>query len=144
MHLRSAILGIVACTFAIAPMPVFARDQQHTTGKVAEIAEKLNDPMTQYAIAGMLSAMSKAVFEMPVAPMVEAVEKASGGRARNLPRDARLGDLAGADHDKLREQIVEHVPRAMSAMGALATAAEAMRPELERMARTMLESMPKY
>ena len=86
MHLRSAILGIVACTFAIAPMPVFARDQQHTTGKGAEIAEKLNDPMTQYAIAGMLSAMSNAVLEMPVAPMVEAVEKASGGRARNLPR----------------------------------------------------------
>lgn len=99
--------------------------------------------MTQYAIAGMLSAMSKAVLEMPVAPMVEAVEKASGGRLGNLPREARLGDLAGANQVTFREQIVEHVPRAMAAMGASATAAEAMRPEFERIARTMRESMPK-
>ncbi len=144
MHLRSAVLAFAACTVAVAPVPALARDQQHTGGKAAEIAEKLNDPMTQYALAGMLSAMSKAVLEMPVAPMIDAAGKASGGRLGKLPRDARLGDLAGADHDKLREQIVEHVPRAMAAMGALATAAEAMKPELERMARTMRESMPKY
>ena len=98
--------------------------------------------MTQYAVAGMLSAMSKALLEMPVAPMLDAVEQASGKRPGNLPRDARLGDLAGADQDKVREQIVSQVPRAMAAIGAFAMAAQAMTPELERMARTMRESMP--
>jgi hypothetical protein len=143
MHLRSAVLASAAFAFAVAPMPAMARDEPAATGRAAEITAKLNDPMTQYAIAGMLSAMSKALLDMPVAPMVDAVEKASGRRPGNLPRDARVADLAGTDQDKLREQIVEHVPRAMAALGALATAAEAMTPELERMARTMRESMPK-
>jgi hypothetical protein len=140
MHYSSAIL---AAAMALAPLPALAREEAASAGKAAEVAEKLNDPMTQYAIAGMISAMSKALLEMPVAPMLDAVEKASGRRAGNLPRGARLGDLAGADQEKVREQIVEHVPRAMAAMGALATAAQAMAPELERMARTMRESMPR-
>lgn len=143
MRFRSGILAASAFTIAIAPMPAMARDETVPLGKAEEIAAKLNDPMTQFAIAGMLSAMSKALLEMPVAPMVEAVERASGKRVGGLPRDARLADLAGADHDQVREQIVEHVPRAMAAMGAMATAAQAMAPELERMARTMRESLPK-
>ncbi len=140
MRVTSAILA--ASALALAPMPALARDEPASAGKAAEIADKLNDPMTQYAFAGMLSAMSKALLEMPVAPMVDAAEKASGRRLGNLPRDARLGDLAGTDQDRVREQIVEHVPRAMAAMGALATAAQAMAPELERMARTMRDSIP--
>ena len=141
MLLRSAILA--SCALALAPAPALARDDNAMAGKADEIAGKLNDPMTQYAIAGMLSAMSKALLEMPVAPMVDAVEKASGKRVGKLPRDARVADLAGTDQDEMREKIVTHVPRAMAALGAMATAAGAMAPELEKMARTMRESMPK-
>ena len=111
--------------------------------KAGEIATRLNDPMTQYAIAGMLSALTKALLDMPVAPMVDAVEQASGKRLGDMPRDARVGDLAGTDQREVREKIVGTVPRAMSAMGALAGAFEAMAPRLEQMARTMRDSLPR-
>jgi hypothetical protein len=143
MRFRSAVLSASVGALAFAPLPAVARDEPAPSGNAAEISEKLNDPMTQYAVAGMLSAMSKALLEISVAPVVDAVETASGRRVGNLPRDARVADLTGTDQSRVREQIVEHVPRAMAAMGALARAAQAMTPELERMARTMRQSMPK-
>lgn len=143
MLFRSAILASTACALALTPFPALADDGNAMAGKADEIAGKLNDPLTQYAIAGMLSAMSKALLEMPVAPMVDAVEKASGKRVGHLPRDARVADLAGTDQDEMREKIVAHVPRAMTALGAMATAAGAMAPEFEKMARSMRDSMPK-
>lgn len=127
----------------LAPAPVLARDESSAPGKAAEIAERLNDPLTQYVVAGMISAASKALLDIPVAPVVEAVEQASGRRVGHLPRDARLGDLAGADRERLRERIVSDVPRAMTAMGALASAAGEMAPALERAARSVRESLPK-
>jgi hypothetical protein len=143
MRRPAVIVAATAALVALAPATALAQSEPAPARSADEIAAKLNDPMTQYAIAGMISAMSKALLEMPVAPMLDAVEKASGKRMGNLPRDARVADLAGADQERVREQIVTHVPRAMAAMGALATAAGAMAPELERMAKTMRESMPR-
>lgn len=140
MRRFALVIASTTAIAALAPLPAMAKEQ---TTRASEVAAKLNDPMTQYAIAGMLSAMSKALLEMPVAPFVDAIEQASGKRMGKLPRDARVADLAGTDQDKVRDQIVAHVPRAMAAMGAMAGAAEAMAPELERMARTMRESLPK-
>lgn len=142
MHNRSALAAACASAIALTPVPALARDEAAPEGKAAEVAARLNDPLTQYAVAGAISAASKALLEMPVAPMVEAVEKATG-RVGDLPPNARLGDLAGLDHARLRNKIVTQVPRAMKAMGAMASAAQAMAPELERMARTMRDSLPK-
>jgi len=139
---RSSLFLATALVAALAPSPVLAKDEPAAT-RADEIAAKLNDPLTQYAVAGMLSAMAKSILEMPVAPVVEAAEQASGKRVGKLPRDARVGDLAGTDHERVRDQIVTHVPRAMSALGAFAISAQAMAPELERMARQVRESLPK-
>ncbi|MCB2049581.1 MAG: hypothetical protein KDE32_15345 [Novosphingobium sp.] len=143
MRRIAPVIAATALVAAITPLQAAAKDEPAKRGGAAEVAEKLNDPMTQYAVAGMISAMSKALLEMPVAPMIEAVEQASGRRVGNLPRDARVADLAGTSQDEAREKIVEHVPRAMAALGAMAGAAETMMPELERMARSWRESLPK-
>jgi len=142
MPFRTAILASSNLALALAPVPALASDDSAMAAKAGEIAAKLNDPLTQYAIAGMLSAMTKALLDMPVAPMVDAVEQASGKRVGNLPRDARVADLAGTDQAEVREKIVDTVPRAMSAMGALAGTLEAMAPQLEEMTRTMRDSLP--
>lgn len=139
---RSSLYFATALVVALAPLPILAKDEP-AAPRADEIAAKLNDPLTQYAVAGMLSAMAKSLLEMPVAPVIQAAEQASGKRVGNLPRDARVADLAGTDHERVRDQIVTHVPRAMSALGAFAISAQAMAPELERMARQMRESLPK-
>jgi hypothetical protein len=141
MHSRSAVIAF--CALALAATPALARAEPASAESTSDIADRLNDPMTQYAVAGAVSAASKALLDMPVAPLVEAVEKSTGRRPGNLPRDARVSDLAGLDHARVRDRIVEHVPRAMAAMGALAEAAEAMTPELKRVAKSMRESIPR-
>jgi hypothetical protein len=124
---------------ALSPVPAFADEP---AGKAADIAEKLNDPLTQYAVAGMISAMSKSVLDMRVEPLVKAMDGLGGKRMHRLPPDATVADLAGTDHSKMRDGIVQSVPKAMSAMGAMAVAAQKMMPELERMAREVREATP--
>jgi hypothetical protein len=139
-----SLLLAASSALALAPLPAAAQDQSAGGADAGDIAAKLNDPLTQYAVAGMLSAMSKALLEMRVDPLVDAIEQASGRRIGKLPDNARVADLAGTDHDRVREQIVTRVPRAMAAMGALAAAAKAMTPEIERAARRMRDAVPEF
>lgn len=139
MRRYATLPAAVAAIALVAPGSVLAGEGP-ASDRAGEVAARLSDPLTQYAIAGMISAMSKTLLDMPLEPMVDAMEKATGRRPANLPRHARVADLAGTDHEQVREKIVEHVPRAMTAMGALATAAGKMAPELERMARAIRET----
>ena len=123
----------------LAPGPALAREP---AGNVGELAEKLDDPMTQYAVAGMLSAMSKAVLEMPAEPFVKAVRDLGDSGISRLPPDATLADLTGTDHAKVRAQIVTQVPRAMRAMGAMAGALHAVMPQVEKIARKAHWALP--
>jgi hypothetical protein len=141
--MRSLLLASGLFLAVLSPVPAFADEPADGAG---QIAEKLNDPLTQYAVAGMLSAMSKSVLEMRVEPLVKAMDGLGDGfggkRMHRLPPDATLADLAGTDHAAVRDGIVERVPKAMSAMGGMAAAAQKMMPELERMAREMRQSVP--
>jgi hypothetical protein len=141
MRRPAAILAATAALVALAPMPALAKAEP--TMRAGEIAAKLNDPAMQSALTGMISAMTRAMLDMPAAPFVNAMGQASGKKMRNLPEDARLGDLAGTDADQINDQIATQLPRAMAAMGAFAVAAEAMAPELEKMARQMRDALPK-
>lgn len=126
---------------AFLPVPVLADEP---ADGAAEIAEKLNDPLTQYAVAGMLSAMSKSVLEMRVEPLVKAMDGLGGKRMHRLPPDATVADVTGTDHEAVRDGLVKNVPKAMSAMGAMTSAAQKMMPELERMAREVREATPQF
>jgi hypothetical protein len=143
MRRSAAILAASAALAALTPMPAFAKAEPAPTMRAGEIAAKLNDPAMQSALTGMIAAFTKAMLDMPAAPFVKAMGQASGKPLRDVSDDARLGDLAGADADKLNDQIATHVPQAMAAMGALAVAAEAMAPQLEQIARQMRDALPK-
>jgi len=108
----------------------------------AELAEKLNDPLTQYAVAGMLSAMSKSLLEMRVEPLVKAMDGIGGKGMHRLPPDATVADVIGTDHAAVRDGLVKNVPKALGAMGAMASAAEKMIPELEKMGREVRDAAP--
>lgn len=139
--MRKSLECLAACLAAVALTPVAAHAQDED--RAAELSEKLNDPMTQYAVAGMISAMSKAVLDMRIEPLVKAMEE-MGAPAPDLPPDATVGDLTGVDQAELREEIVDKVPKAMRAMGSMAGSAEKMLPELEKMARRMREAAPRF
>jgi len=139
MRLRSRILAASLACAAFVPLPALAQVQSRTS----EMAEKLNDPATQYAVAGMLSAMSKAVLEMRIEPLVKTMEE-MGMSAGDLPPDATLGDVAKTDSDEIRGELIDKVPRAMSAMGTLALSFEEMMPEIRKMADKMRGAIPRY
>lgn len=123
----------------VALLPDAALAQETRAG---ELAERLNDPATQYAVAGVLSAMSKAVLDMEVAPFVKAMEGMGARPPRDLPADATVADVAGTSQAEVRDKLVDNVPRMMSAMGGLAQAVEDMLPQLEGMAKKMKDAIP--
>jgi hypothetical protein len=137
------IAMLIASATCIAAMPAGAQEHAAPPSRAGEIADKLNDPLTQYAVAGMLSAASKAVLDMRIDPLVDAVAQVTGRPVDKLPEDARVSDLAGTSHKDVRDQIVTYVPRAMAAMGALAGSAQAMTPQIESMTRQLRDALPK-
>ncbi len=138
MTIRKALLAAGLALSAAIPVQASANDT-----RAGEIAKQLNDPATQYAVAGMLSAMSKAILSMEIAPFVKAMERVPGAPARDIPPDATVGDLAGTSHDEMRDRLIEHVPAMMAAMGGMAGAFDEMMPELEAMAEKMKDAMPR-
>jgi len=141
MTIRKIALGgalAVSTSLAAVPAPALAQN-----GRAAEVAERLNDPMTQYAVAGMLSAMSKAVLDMKVAPFLDAMEGMGGKSGPDLGPDATVADLGGIDPAQVREEMVERVPQMMSAMGAMAGALQEMLPQFKAMAEKMKDAVPR-
>ena len=75
---------------------------------------------------------------MDIGPLTRAMDAAGGGRAvGDLPRDARLRDLAGPDAERLPRTIARNVPKAMGSAGEMAGALEDMMPQLRETARKL-------
>ncbi|MEZ5742698.1 MAG: hypothetical protein R3D89_02910 [Sphingomonadaceae bacterium] len=130
--------ALAACLAAAALLPAPAMAQESS---VSEIQEKLNDPMTQYAVAGMISAMSKAMLEMEIGPFMKSMEQATG-RHSNVPEDATVADLAGTNPDEVQDKLIETVPAMMASAGTMAGAFEKMLPQLREMAERMKDAIP--
>ena len=132
---RAFILAF--CAGVMVPLPALAEES-----RVDDLAERLNDPLTQFAVAGMLSAFARMAMDLDIAPLVRAAEAMGDERARDLPPDARLGDLAGPNAERLPEDIAERVPGAMARMGTMAGAVSGKVPELQAMARRLRDALP--
>lgn len=126
----------------IAGILLLAAPAQAQESKADELAETLSDPMTQYAVAGMLSALSRAVLDMEVEPLATAMKDLPGAPSRDLPPVATVGDLAGTDARQVRDTLIERVPAMMGAMARMAGAVGAMTPEIEKMADRVRDTLP--
>lgn len=134
-------LLLTGAAFAVA-MPMPALSQENRAG---EIARQLDDPLTQYMVAGAIAAMSKNLLEMNIEPIVRAVETVGGGSTvDDLPRDARLGDLIGPEAEDVPGEVMHRVPRMMGVAAGMAAAVEEMLPELEAMTERMKATLPRY
>ena len=124
--LSAAVLGAVA----LSATPALAKSD------VAEVARQMRDPQMQGAMAAAVRAMSDAMLDMKIAPLLKAAEAIRGpDRARDVDPDARLRDYAGDRAEEMPEQLSRRLPAMMGAMGGMAEAVEEMTPALKDMAK---------
>ncbi len=129
------LIGAVA-----APTGAFARG-----APTAEVAEKLSDPQAQMAAAAAMAAIAETILDIDIAPFTRAIDAAGGGSmVRDLPRDARLRDLAGPEAERMPRKIARNVPKAMGAASEMAGAVDEMMPQLRETARRLKDAIPHY
>ena len=143
MSVRTILTAaMLSTTMLSAPVLAQERPGGEAAGQAEEIAGRLHDPATQLMVAAAIAAMSEAVLDTSIEPIVRAMRAA--GADPDLPRDARVRDLAGPDAERARDRAVGQVPRAMGRMGEMAGAIGDMMPELAAMARRMKDAVPRY
>jgi len=142
MQKMATPVGMLLTSLALAVcLPAPARADE--TNRADEVARKLEDPVTQYMVAGALAAVTKQMLDMRVDPFVRAVESAGGRDALpDVPPDATLGDFAGPEARQLPKQIMKRVPALMDSLAGFASASGDMVPELEAAAKRMRDAVP--
>jgi len=152
MTIRPILVALGVACIALAPASAFAQEDPGAqddpgalddAGRVA--AGKLSDPAMQMAAAAAMAAMAETILDMDIGPLTRAMDAAGGGRAvGDLPRDAKLRDLAGPDAERLPRTIARNVPKAMGSAGEMAGALEDMMPQLRETARKLKDAIPAY
>lgn len=132
MTTRFLLCGAVLGTLALAPAPALAKSD------IAQIAQQLRDPQMQGAMAAAVRAMSDAMLDMKIAPLLEAAEAVRDPYdARRVDPDTRLRDYAGQGAEDMPDKLSRRLPAMMGAMGGMAEAVEEMTPALKGMAKQM-------
>jgi len=130
MNTRILLSAAVLGTLALSAAPALAKSD------VAQIAKQMRDPQMQGAMAAAVRAMSDAMLDMKIAPLLRAAEAIRDpDRARDIDPDARLRDYAGESAEDMPEQLSRRLPAMMGAMGGVAEAVEEMTPALKGMAK---------
>jgi len=137
MPRRQTVLALLATASALAPLPVFARDDAP-----ADVARQLADPANQVAATVALTALSEALLDVRIEPLRRALAAVGSDSADDLPPDARLRDLAGPGAQGLPGEIGRTVPRTMGAAAGMAGAVEGMMPELQAAIDRMKNALP--
>jgi hypothetical protein len=115
---------------------------------MARVAETMRNPAAQAAMGEAMGAMIGAILEMPAAPFLkaaDAAETASGAKKtpRDIKRNAKLRDLAGADAAETPRQVARAVPVMMGGMAGMTETMGKMLPQLREMGAKMAEAMGK-
>ena len=133
----SGLMGAAALAAALVPAAATARDRDG-----ARAMAVLSNPESQAALGEAMAGLVEALMQVRAAPFVKALDRADPGRRdRGIDPDATLGDLAGPEARAVPRQIEQRLPQMMGAMAGMAEAVDAMRPQLEAMAKQMQERM---
>ena len=135
--MRSALLPLVALTFATPALAAESSAQREIT----TMADTLNDPSNQAAISGALGGMVAAVLDIRVDGIAKALEGINGGKPVKM-RGSTVRDLAARDDPDFERKMQSDTRAAVGAAGGLAAAMAVMVPELEKAAHTMRDALP--
>jgi hypothetical protein len=109
---------------------------------MAEATKTLQDPEFQEQAAQMTSMMMRALLDIPVGPMADAMNRATGGKMKQ-PADptATLREMA-PKADMIPDQVEDKMPMMLQAMGGMAEGMQAMMPAMREMAERMKTAFP--
>ena len=152
--MRKLLLSALAASAAAASAPLLAQDEADAEAPLAleepgedfsGMAERFKDPEQQRQMALMLRTMSEVLLDMPLAPLMEALNEVGGEMtgedAPEVDPDATLRSMA-PQAGRVPEEIEKNLPRALDAMGSMAEAMEKMMPALKDMAERMKDVAP--
>jgi hypothetical protein len=144
--MRSALFTAVAIvvatpTIASAQTETRTESTSETQQDVQGMADKLNDPSTQAAMAGALGAVMAAVLDMRVDKMAKALEPLNGGKKLKMKGNT-LREIATRDDPKFERKMQEGTKTAVRSAGSLAQALAVMLPELQKAAKKMGDALP--
>ena len=127
----------VAAAQSTSPVETSSEAQQDVQG----MADTLNDPSTQAAVAGALGAAMAAVLDIRVDKMAKALEPLNGGKKIKMKGNT-LREIASRDDPKFERKMEEGTKTAVRSAGSLAQALAVMLPELQKAAKKMGDALP--
>ena len=130
--LATAVLAISTPAFAQA-------EPSRASEKAQDVADKLNDPAMQAALAGGMNAMVESVLDMRVDGIAKAMEPLTGKPSSMRGKTVR--DLASRDDPYFDERVHDSTRKMVSGTGAMASGLAAAMPELESAMRRVGEAM---
>jgi hypothetical protein len=136
--MRSALLCVLALSIAT---PAMAAHPSESSRDVQAMADKLNDPRTQNAMAGAISAMLDAVLDIRVDGMAKALEPLNKGRKIDT-HGRTVREMAEREDPHFEDMMEDRTRAGVAGMGALASALAVMLPQLEEAARKMGDALP--
>jgi hypothetical protein len=136
--MRSVLLAVVAVTLSA---PALAAPSK-TTRDAQAMAERLNDPVMQAAMAGGINAMLGALLDMRLDGIAKALEPLNGGKRVDL-KGRTVREMAERDDPYFEEKLQGGTRAVIGGMGAMASALATAMPELERAMAKMGEAMDK-
>jgi hypothetical protein len=144
--MRSALFTAVALvvatpTIAAAQTETPAESTSEARQDVQGMADKLNDPSTQAAMAGALGAVMAAVLDIRVDKMAKALEPLNGGKKLKMKGNT-LREIASRDDPKFERKMEEGTKTAVRSAGSLAQALAVMLPELQKAVKKMGDALP--
>jgi hypothetical protein len=129
--LTAAALGVLA-----ASTPALAQEDE-----AARLGEAMRDPAAQQATAAAAAAMSEALLNIRVAPLLDAIRTAEGAPPGTVDPNLSLRDYAGPGAERVPEEVSRRLPAMMGAMGNMTGALESMLPQLRETARMMRDQV---
>ena len=121
-----------------ADLPVPADDAPEAAERLTQM---LSDPQKQQEYAATLSALGHILLDLPLAPLVESLEEATGEELADVGEGDTLRDLAPEAAD-LPDRIEDELPRAMDRMARMSEGFAGLLPALKTMAQRMEEALP--
>ncbi|MEK6637714.1 MAG: hypothetical protein AABY88_06480 [Pseudomonadota bacterium] len=138
--MRSALFTAIALIIA-TPTIAAAQSTSEAQQDVQGMADRLNDPSTQAAMAGALGAVMAAMLDIRVDKMAKALEPLNGGKKLKMKGNT-LREMAERQDPKFERKMEEGTKTAVRSAGSLAQALAVMLPELQKAAKKMGDALP--
>ena len=141
----------ILAPFALLASPAVAQDAaanvdaEKGAAAMEQMAETLSDPERQQQIVSTLTVLSEAMLDMPLAPLLEplnrAASEATGEEPRQIDPDMTLRSAA-PNADELPQQIEQRLPEAMNQLAAMSDSFAALLPALVAMGEQLKDRLP--